>query len=71
MESIEFETELRGERTLSLPADVADRLPKSGHARVIVLVSGDPDDEQWRLAAYEQFMKDDDPLEDAEYDRYQ
>jgi hypothetical protein len=70
MSSIEFEAELRGESTLALPPEVVERLPKSGRVTVVMLVPDDPDDKQWRLAAYEQFMKDDGP-EDAVYDRYQ
>ena len=70
MNAIEFETELRGDMTLSLPPDVAERLPKSGRVTVVVLVPDDIEDEQWRRAAYEQFMKDDGP-DDAVYDTYQ
>ena len=70
MSTIEFETELRGDSTLALPPEVVERLPKSGRVTVVVLVPDDPEDEQWRRAAYEQFMKDDGP-EDAIYDTYQ
>ena len=66
MKSIEFETELHGEPFLSMPQEIAAQLPKTGHARVIVLL--DPDETVWRKAAYEQFMKDDAP-EDSVYDR--
>ena len=64
MSSIEFETELRGESRLPLPPEVVAQLPKSGRAKVVVLVHDDPVDEQWRRACDEQFMKDDGP-EDA------
>jgi hypothetical protein len=70
MSSIEFETELHGESSLPLPPEVLERLPKSGRATVVLLIQNDPDDEQWRRAGYEQFMKDDDS-EDAVYDSYQ
>ena len=70
MSSIEFETELRGEPTLPLPPEVVAKLPKSGRAKVLVLVEDDLEDDQWRRASYEQFMKDDSP-EDAVYDAYQ
>jgi hypothetical protein len=70
MTPIEFETELRGESILPLPPDVAARLPKSGRATVVLLVQEDADDDQWRQASYEQFMKDDSP-DDAIYDSYQ
>ena len=67
MKSIEFQTELHGEAFLAIPKEIAAQLPKSGHAKVIVVL--DPDDKAWRNAAYEQFMKEDAP-EDSVYDRY-
>ena len=67
MSPIEFEAELSGGATLALPPDVAKRLPSSGRARVILLVQDDPDDQEWRRGAYEQFIRQDDP-EDAAYD---
>ena len=70
MSSIEFETELRGDSTLPLPPDVVAGLPKSGRVTVVVLVPDDVEDQAWRQAAYEQFMRDD-GTEDAVYDRYQ
>jgi hypothetical protein len=70
MSSIEFETELRGEPTLTLPSDVIARLPKSGRATIVVHVQDDAEDSEWRKASYEQFMKDDGP-EDAVYDALQ
>jgi hypothetical protein len=69
MPPIEFQTELTGESNLTLPPEVLAQLPKSGRATVVVLVQ-DAEDAQWRTAAYEQFMRDDDP-QDAVYDRYQ
>jgi hypothetical protein len=70
MSSIEFETELRGEPILTLPPEVVARLPKSGRATIVVVVQDDPEDQEWRRASYEQFMKDD-SSEDAVYDAYQ
>ena len=66
MSPIEFETELEGKPFLHVPKDVADRLPKKGHAKVIVMLQ-DPEDAQWRTAAYGQFLKDD-ATEDSVYD---
>jgi hypothetical protein len=37
---------------------------------VVVHIQNDPEDEEWRKASYEQFMKDDGP-DDAVYDAYQ
>jgi hypothetical protein len=70
MTSIQFETELRGEPALTLPPEVRAQLPKSGRAMVVVLVQDDPEDDEWRRASYEHFMKDDGP-DDAVYDAYQ
>lgn len=70
MSAIEFETELHGDSVLPIPPEVAARLPKSGRATVVVLLQDDREDNQWRKASYEQFMKDDD-AEDAVYDSYQ
>jgi hypothetical protein len=69
MAAIEFQTDLTGASSLTLPPEVVAQLPKSGRATVVVLVQ-DAEDAEWRAAAYEQFMRDDDP-QDAVYDRYQ
>ena len=69
MPPIQFRTELTGESSLALPPEVVAKLPKAGQATVVLLV-GDADDAEWRAAAYEQFMRDDDP-QDAVYDSYQ
>jgi len=66
---IELQTELTGESSLSLPPEVVAQLPTSGRATVVLVVQ-DGDDAQWRSAAYQQFMRGDDP-QDAVYDRYQ
>lgn len=67
MHAVEFTTELSGAPVLSIPKEAADRLPKTGQARVIVLTADDADDSEWRAAAYEQFLRDDSP-EDAIYE---
>jgi hypothetical protein len=69
MKAVEFDTELKGEPTLAIPAKVAKQLPTSGSAKVIVLFPDDSDDASWRSAAYEQFMREDTP-EDSVYDTY-
>ena len=66
MNAIEFTLEL-SEKPFSVPKDVADKLPKSGKARVIVLTEDDSGDAEWKLTAYRQFLRDDSP-EDAIYD---
>jgi hypothetical protein len=67
MNAIEFTTELNGAAALPIPKEIAARLPKTGRARVIVLTSEDGEDEQWRSASYEQFLRED-PPEDSIYD---
>jgi len=67
--TIEFETELTGSNTLSLPPEVAEALPPMGKATVVVILDMDPEDAAWRQAAYQQFLSDD-SAEDAVYDKY-
>jgi transaldolase len=67
MNAIEFTTELNGASTLTVPKDLADQLPKTGRARVIVLTEMDAEEAVWRRGAYEQFLRDD-SAEDAIYD---
>ena len=67
MHAVEFTAELNGASVLQIPPESAAQLPKTGRARVIVLTDEGADDAQWRLAAYEQFLRDDSP-EDAIYD---
>ena len=45
--TIEFETELTGENTLSMPPEVAEALPPTGKATVVVILDLDPDDTAW------------------------
>ena len=67
MHAIEFTTELSDSRSLSIPQDVAAQLPKTGLARVIVLIGELTSDPDWHLGAYQQFLRDDAP-EDTIYD---
>ena len=69
MQTIEFETELKGRNSVAIPDELAAQLPQTGKARVILLVQEDGEDVAWRRAGYEQFMRDDDP-EDSVYDKY-
>lgn len=69
MQAVEFITDLTSEPILKIPQEVVAQLPKAGQVRVIVLTTDNSDDTEWRLAAYEQFMRDDSP-EDAVYDSY-
>ena len=67
MHAIEFTTELNDSPMLSIPKDVAAQLPKTGKVRIIVLTDELTGDADWRLGAYQQFLRDDSP-EDAIYD---
>jgi hypothetical protein len=67
MRQIEFDTELQDKPFLAVPQEIAAQLPKSGHAKVILLV--DAEDEEWQVAAYEQFMREN-SSEDSVYDKY-
>ena len=67
--TIEFETELTGSHTLSIPPEIAAALPSKGKVTIVVFVDLDPDDTTWRTSAYEQFLNDDSD-EDAVYDKY-
>ena len=49
-----------------MPQEVAAQLPKSGHAKVILLVA---EDEEWQALAYEQLMREN-SSEDSVYDKY-
>ena len=69
MKTVEFETELSGKQTLSIPPEIASLLPQEGKATVLLCVDMDPEDAVWRKAAYDQFLRDDSE-EDAVYDRY-
>lgn len=52
MNVVEFITELSGSRTLIVPVDVADQLPRSGRVRVLLLT--ETDEAAALDAAYEQ-----------------
>lgn len=69
MRAVEFTVELKGEAVVSIPEEVVAELPKTGHARVIILTGDDRDDALWHRTVYEQFLRDDAP-EDAIYDTY-
>ena len=69
MKTIEYETELRDDKRLTIPDRLASALPTHGRATVIVCVNADPEDRVWRKASYAQFLRDESD-EDAVYDKY-
>ena len=69
MQTIEFETELKGKNSISIPQEIVEQLPASGKAKVIFLVQDGDKDAEWRQAGCEQFLRfygD----EDSVYDKY-
>jgi hypothetical protein len=72
MQAVEFTTELGEQPVVAIPPDAARRLPKAGHARVIILTDDDPNNPEgadWQNGAYQQFVRDD-ASEDSVYDTY-
>jgi hypothetical protein len=67
MQAVEFTAELSGSLNLLIPKDVAEKLPKTGRARIIVLPENSEEDADWQTGAYQQFLRDDE-AEDAIYD---
>jgi hypothetical protein len=70
MRAVEFTADLGPEPVLTIPQEAAEQLPKAGKARIIILMADDPEDAEWRSAAYAQFARDDDAPEDSIYDTY-
>jgi len=55
MKAIEFQSELRPDHTLSVPANVAESIP-CGHAiRVLVLLQEDTENQAWEQLATAEF----------------
>lgn len=50
MSAIEFTTELSDKPVLTVPREIADQLPKSGKAKVIVITNGSAADDEWQAA---------------------
>lgn len=69
MKIVEFETELKGDKSLTIPDRAAASLPPKGKATVLVCVDLDPEDIEWRKLSHAQFLRDD-AEEDAVYDKY-
>ena len=54
MTTVEFQTTLNADRTISVPAAVAEKIPAGQPIRVLILIdNGDPDREWEQLAATE------------------
>jgi hypothetical protein len=55
MKAVEFQSELRPDHTLSVPANIADRIPCGQAVRVLVLVPEDVEDQAWEQLATAEF----------------
>jgi hypothetical protein len=55
MKAVTFESELRPDQTLSVPAAVLDRIPHGQTLRVLVLIPEDADDQAWEQLAAAEF----------------
>ena len=55
MKALEFQSELRSDRTLSIPENLIDQIPSGRTFRVLVLVSDDPVDRDWEQLAAADF----------------
>ena len=55
MKAVEFQSELRPDHTLSVPAGVIDRIPCGQTLRVLVLVPEDAEDQAWEQLAVAEF----------------
>lgn len=54
MKAVEFQSELRPDHTLSVPASMIERIPPGQTLRVLILVPEDAEDQAWeQLAAAE------------------
>ena len=67
MNAVEFTAELTESGLLRIPDAIAEKLPKTGKARIIVLTDGEVEDAEWRQEAYAQFLRED-PPEDSIHD---
>ena len=68
MKAVEFQSELRPDRTLSVPASVSQQIPLGQTVRVLLLVPENLEDQAWeQLTAAEFGMGYDDS--DAIYDQ--
>jgi hypothetical protein len=55
MKAVEFQSELRPDHTLSVPASVLERIPHGQTLRVLVLVPEDAEDQAWEQLAAAEF----------------
>ena len=55
MKAVEFQSELRPDHTLNVPAAVLEHIPRGQILRVLVLVPEDTEDQVWEQLAAAEF----------------
>ena len=55
MKVVEFQSELRPDHTLSVPASIIERIPPGQTLRVLILVPEDAEDQAWEQLAAAEF----------------
>jgi hypothetical protein len=55
MQAVEFQSELRADHTLSVPANLLTGIPAGRKFRVLVLVPEDSEDREWEELATTEF----------------
>lgn len=55
MKAVEFQSELRPDHTLSVPAKIAEGIPCGQTVRVLVLIPEDQEDQAWEQLAAAEF----------------
>jgi len=55
MKAVEFQSELRPDQTLSIPAAAIEQIPRGQALRVLVLVPEDAGDQAWEQLAAAEF----------------
>lgn len=55
MKAVEFQSELRSDRTISIPDSMIDRIPSGRTFRVLILVPEDTEDQAWEQLAATEF----------------
>ena len=57
MKTLEFESHLTAEKTLPVPSEVALELQPEQSLRVILILPGDDEDQDWAKLTTEQFLQ--------------
>jgi len=55
MKAVEFQSELSADHTLSVPANLVDRIPPGQPLRVLIFVPEDAEEQAWEQLAASEF----------------